>query len=502
YPVEKHRIVMVMILLLTVVFFYTSRKVSFEGDLTGMSYMSEELRDAENTLDHISQYSLRSVFVVTRGKTLDEALVNTSQFLNRAEQLKDQGLVKKYSTVTSLAVPEGTQQARIDRWNDYWTPEKKAFLKEKLTAAAKQEGFKASVFDGFFNWLDKDFTVAGPGDMPEIYSLFLDPYISEGEQVATVTTILKVRQEDKPLLYGAFKGEEFSFIFDKQFLTSTFMDILNEDFNKLVIISLLIVFFILLLSYGRIELALITFIPMFISWIWTLGIMGLFGMKLNIFNIIITSFVFGLGVDYAIFSIQGMLQQYKYGHGDLNSYRSSVLMDAITTLIGLGVLVLAVHPALRAMAYAAIIGIVSVWFITWSLEPILFKWLVYVEGRKRPVPVTLKDFLFAILSLSIFVTLTVFLLLFGLVFIKILHLKNKRVKDWLHYGMMISSRFLIYANFLSGKKIIKPEGEDFKKPAMLIANHQSHIDLLLLLMLNPRIIVITNKWVWNNPIYA
>ena len=151
---------------------------------------------------------------------------------------------------------------------------------------------------------------------PNSYDLFLDPYISEGEQMATVTTILKVRQEDKPLLYEALKGEESSFIFDKQFLTSTFMDILNEDFNKLVIISLLIVFFVLLLSYGRIELALITFIPMFISWIWTLGIMGLFGMKLNIFNIIITSFVFGLGVDYAIFSIQGMLQQYKYGHGD------------------------------------------------------------------------------------------------------------------------------------------------------------------------------------------
>ncbi len=59
---------MVMILLLTVVFFFTSRKVSFEGDLTGMSYMPEDLKDAESTLEHISQYTLRSVFVVTRGE--------------------------------------------------------------------------------------------------------------------------------------------------------------------------------------------------------------------------------------------------------------------------------------------------------------------------------------------------------------------------------------------------------------------------------------------------
>jgi len=502
FPIGKHRMVIIVILLLTVVFYFTSQRIAFESDLTGMSYMPKELKNAEAILENVSQYTLRSVYVVTRGENLDKALSNTTKFLGRVAQLKDQGLVKKYAAITSIAVPVEVQQARINRWNDYWTPEKKAILKERLMLAATQTGFKATGFDGFLQWIDKDFTPAGPAEMPVLTSIFLDPYITGEQQVTTVTTILKVRQEDKPILYETLKGEESSFIFDKQFLTSTFMDILNEDFNKLVIISLLIVFFVLLLSYGRIELALITFIPMFISWIWTLGIMGLFGMKLNIFNIIITSFVFGLGVDYAIFSIQGMLQKYKYGHGDINSYRSSVLMDAITTLIGLGVLILAVHPALRAMAYAAIIGIVSVWFITWTMEPILFEWLVYVEKRKRPVPVTLKDFLFAILSLTIFVTITIFGLIFGLVFFRLLRLKSKRVKGWFHYMMMITCRFLIDSNFLSSKFIIKPEGEDLKKPAMIIANHQSHIDIALILMLHPRLLEITNDRVQQNWLYG
>ena len=52
------------------------------------------------------------------------------------------------------------------------------------------------------------------------------------------------------------------------------------------------------------------------------------------------------------------------------------------------------------------------------------------------------------------------------------------------------------------KKIINPENEDFSKPALIISNHQSHIDLLLLLMLHPKLIVLTTRWVWNNPIYA
>jgi 1-acyl-sn-glycerol-3-phosphate acyltransferase len=502
YPIENHKFVIVIILLLTVVFFFTSRKVTFESDLTGMSYMTKELKEAESTLDQISQYSLRSVYVVTRGENLNDALAKNREFLDRAAQLKEQGLVRKYTSVTSLAIPADVQQARIERWKGYWTAEKKAFVEEKLTAAAVAAGFKASGFDGFLQWLEKDFKPAAPGDLVNLNALFLDPYLSEGEKMTTVTTILKVKQEDKPLLYKAMEGDESSFIFDRQFLTSTFMDILNEDFSKLVIVSLLIVFVVLLLSYGRIELALITFIPMFISWIWTLGIMGLFGMKLNIFNIIITSFVFGLGIDYAIFSIQGMLQKYKYGHGDTNSFRSSVLMDAITTLIGLGVLVLAVHPALRAMAYAAIIGIVSVWFITWSMEPVLFNWLVYLKERKRPVPVTLMDLFFAISSLTIFVTLSAFNMLFGFFFFKILRLKNKKIKNWFHYLLMITSRFLIYSNFRSSKRIIKPEGEDFLKPAMIIANHQSHIDIALILMLHPRLIEMTNDRVQNSKFYG
>ena len=45
-------------------------------------------------------------------------------------------------------------------------------------------------------------------------------------------------------------------------------------------------------------------------------------------------------------------------------------------------------------------------------------------------------------------------------------------------------------------------GEAFSKPAVIISNHQSHLDLMCLLMLTPKMVVITNEWVWRNPIYG
>jgi len=45
-------------------------------------------------------------------------------------------------------------------------------------------------------------------------------------------------------------------------------------------------------------------------------------------------------------------------------------------------------------------------------------------------------------------------------------------------------------------------GETFDKPAVIISNHQSHLDLMCLMMLTPKLIVLTNDWTWNSPFYG
>ncbi|MBP5630476.1 MAG: glycosyltransferase [Bacteroidaceae bacterium] len=47
-----------------------------------------------------------------------------------------------------------------------------------------------------------------------------------------------------------------------------------------------------------------------------------------------------------------------------------------------------------------------------------------------------------------------------------------------------------------------PHGEDFKKPAIIICNHQSHLDLMTMLIHTPKLVCLTKDWVWNNPLYG
>lgn len=44
--------------------------------------------------------------------------------------------------------------------------------------------------------------------------------------------------------------------------------------------------------------------------------------------------------------------------------------------------------------------------------------------------------------------------------------------------------------------------EDFQKPALIICNHQSHLDLPVLMSVHHKMIFLTNDWVWNNFFYG
>jgi 1-acyl-sn-glycerol-3-phosphate acyltransferase len=52
------------------------------------------------------------------------------------------------------------------------------------------------------------------------------------------------------------------------------------------------------------------------------------------------------------------------------------------------------------------------------------------------------------------------------------------------------------------KKIINPQEEKFKTPAIIIANHQSSLDILPLIMLHPKLIMFTNNRIWNSPLFG
>ena len=495
YQPEYNKYLVIIIFLLTFFFGYWAKKVGFESDLNKMNFMSAKLKKAEKDLNTINQYSLQSVYLVTEGKTLDEALIQNEKLTTQIQALEAKNIVKKHSGVSTLIISDALQKTRIARWENYWTATKKASLLATLHEQGAALKYSATAFDKFNNLLEKKFVPTDGQAMADVRKNFLDDYITENPEKTTVVTLLKVLPEHKQAVYKAFENEANITVLDKQYLAVRFVQIINDDFTSIAIMTSLLVFFVLLIMYGRIELTLISFIPMFISWIWILGIMGLTGMQFNIINIIISALIFGLGDDYSLFIMDGLLQEYRTGKKNLSSFKSSILLSAITTIVGLGVLIFAQHPALKSIAVISIIGIICVVIMSQILIPFFFTVLIKNRVQKKLFPWTFGSFHKSTFAFSLFISVSILLAILGRVFAMI----GVKEKGKYLYHLLISKAcwFLMHVMVNVKKKIINPLNEDFAKPAVIICNHQSSLDIVPLIMLHPQILMVTNNKKWN-----
>lgn len=81
-------------------------------------------------------------------------------------------------------------------------------------------------------------------------------------------------------------------------------------------------------------------------------------------------------------------------------------------------------------------------------------------------------------------------------------LEKKRMG--IHRMLCVFARFVTLWHGIPGVRfsLANPYNEDFQKPAIIISNHQSHLDLMTMLIHTPRLVVLTKDWVWNNPFYG
>ncbi len=81
---------------------------------------------------------------------------------------------------------------------------------------------------------------------------------------------------------------------------------------------------------------------------------------------------------------------------------------------------------------------------------------------------------------------------------------TEKKKDNLHKILQFACRFILVKHGIPGVKYQEenPQHEDFVKPSVITCNHQSHLDLLSLLMQSPKIVVMTNDWAWHNAFYG
>ncbi|HZX09828.1 MAG TPA: MMPL family transporter, partial [Acidobacteriota bacterium] len=157
--------------------------------------------------------------------------------------------------------------------------------------------------------------------------------------------------------------------------------IFARDGRNAVLLTLGIVFLLLYADFKKLRHALMAMIPLACGVFWMVGLMHLFGMKLNFINVIGLPLIIGIGIDDGVHIMHRWRNE---GSGRIYTVFSStgkaILLTTLTTMFAFGSLVFSIFRGWASFGGALAIG-VGACFLTTLL--ILSGILGLIERKKQ-----------------------------------------------------------------------------------------------------------------------
>jgi predicted RND superfamily exporter protein len=393
YPFEKNKWLIALICLICPVCFIASGSVKFDPNLRNIGYLNAQLVRSHSLLASKTAGNNTTFYFAATAGTPDSAFIGSLNLSCRLDSLLAAGDIAGYSAPSLLFVPQAEQLKRIRLWNTFWNDERKADLLEKVRAAAEKHRFAETTFEPFADLLDGDYQPVELHNAEILPEALLSNIIEQSNNRWLVFTPVLMRPEQLWETGRKITGKGDYLALDPMFYASDMVEAIGADFNTTLAVSSIFVLIVLLLAFGNPLITLLAFLPMALSWYIVLGIMSMSGISFNLINIIVSSFIFGVGVDYSIFVMDGLLEQYRTRRPLLVYHKSAIFFSAIILIIVIVSLLFAVHPAIRSIGTATLTGMVATILISYTLQPFLFNLLINARASKGSAPVALTSLL-------------------------------------------------------------------------------------------------------------
>ncbi len=154
--------------------------------------------------------------------------------------------------------------------------------------------------------------------------------------------------------------------------------IVLSDGKKFSLLVVILVILILAVAFRDVKAVVFSIIPLLGGMIWMLGLMAMFGWKINFVNIVVFPVVFGYGVSLGVYLYRRYIES---GSVLLSVKRTGLAIagSSITTLIGWAALLVSGHNGLESMGILAFFGIAAAMLLTFTILPSLLE----ITGKKK-----------------------------------------------------------------------------------------------------------------------
>jgi len=384
YPFDRKKPLLAVIGLVTAVMVasYCVKGTQFDADMNNLGYKAELTTYSEDLLRSKTFMGDMSQYYASQGKTMEEAIERFHFLSQKLDSLQALGIVKSYTHTDHVFVPLKVQQQRIEAWRKYWTEERLDKVRTLIRQTAPSAGLTPEGFDSFFDYATSDYypdPLYEAGVIPAGYQSTLMEQTYSGDylcftSVRCANDTLHEAQSDYHRICSAIANEPNLLVLDTYYYTRDTLTALNADFNVLQWVSMAFVFVVLLLSFHfHLRHTLLGFAPILLSWLVVLGAMALFDIKFNLINIIISTFIFGIGVDYSIFVMNGLIGTGGQKDELLTYHLTAISFSAFILIVTVCSMLLAQHPAIRSVGFATLVGMVSAVVLSCVVQPAVYR---------------------------------------------------------------------------------------------------------------------------------
>ncbi len=467
------------------------RRVRFEGDIAKLNGITESTRTDDALITKTWGSAFGMTLIVARGATTEEALAQNDRV---AEVLSHATNVSAFYSLSSICPSKTTQEENFRRWQRFWTPTRKERLRETLQQVGEELGFREGAFETFWERLRGQqslITIAMFHGTPLEQALSERVAVGEGDNA--VSTLVKLKRREIAGDLRQILPE--TIVLDQKGFADHIAKMAKKGLGHFALWTSIAVAGILYLTLASAELVFATLLPLAFGLLWTFGAMGWLGVPIDLMNSIFVIFIIGVGEDYSVFFVASKLDGWR-GKPPLAAVTTaSVLISALTTIFGFGVLIIAKHPVLFSMGVTVLLGMTFTFIATLILTPMCMDLLLFKKSpRRAPRWWHLISSLWVLLHLGacqVFLYYVLRPMLFIISPRSAVH-RLRRATRWLARGVVNGLPFgtLKFQNISSAT---------FSDPAIVISNHQSAVDVMLVVSLPGDIRQTAKKRVFDAP---
>ena len=349
-------------------------RLRFEGNLDRLNGITAAAQADEELIRANWGEALGMTLVVARGATLEEALARNDAL---AGQLAGEPNVIAVHSLAAVCPARATQEANYCRWQAFWTAERREELRATLAVVGRELGFRAEAFAPFWERLDAAPEWISPATFAHTpLAPAITERVIEGAADTAVATLVKLA--DRTQADRLRERWPDVLVLDKVALTAHIAALARQGLGVFAVAATVLVAAILYVALGSLAMVAATLLPLAVGLVWTLGGMAWLGLPVDLMNSIFVIFIIGIGEDYSVFLVTSRLDEWRGHPRRLGASSAAVVISALTTLFGFGVLVFAQHPVLRTLGTTVLLGItlsfaatliLTLWFTDWFLRP-------------------------------------------------------------------------------------------------------------------------------------